>query len=90
MITLSSDRTPGVFDTGVFRRNFLDEVRMSKGLAPHRDLPHVDDTDADHFPRLSWHSSRISIARDAFPCYRLSGNYLQLRGLLWVEAGVRA
>jgi len=40
MITPSSEKTPGVFDTAVFRRNFLDEVRMSKGLARRRDLRH--------------------------------------------------
>ena len=36
----------GVFDSGGFRRNFLDEIRISKGLAPLESAERID-TDAN-------------------------------------------
>jgi adenosylcobyric acid synthase len=36
----------GVFDSAGFRRNFLDEIRISKGLAPLQSSERID-TDAN-------------------------------------------
>jgi hypothetical protein len=35
-----------VFDSAGFRRNFLDGIRISKGLAPHESAERID-TDAN-------------------------------------------
>ena len=62
----------GVFDSSGFRRNFLDEVRISKGLAP-LELAGQDNTDANRSTALDRIANALEACVDMSKIAALAG-----------------